>query len=235
MEVGGQTRPRDTSRTAGRPPLPSPRPRWVVLLGALMLLWAFHLFTGGLTGLEVGAASLSDPLTSTGPQPVAGSEAAQAALRRALAQAFARVDPGLLRAHAAAKLVLAAVLLFAVAAIAVNDRRGRPAALSAAWTGIVYHLGSAIFFVFVVRAGLMASAPIWIDELEAFHGGTDPARSRQDLLDSASTMLVLFPLAVAMLGIGFFVIVIRFFGGPRGRSFYGGVALEGSTQLPPGA
>jgi hypothetical protein len=231
---GGQAGPKETAgRPEGRPaspspPLPSPRPGWVVVLGGLMLLFAFHLFLGGLSGLSGPGSPAVD-----GSGTVAGTEVAQAALRRALMQAFAQVDAGMLRTHAVAQIVLAVVMMFAVAAIATNDRRGRPAALAAAWVGIVYHLGSALFFVFVVRAGLLASAPSWIDQVVALTGGPDPGRSRQELLSSTSTLLLLAPLTVCLLGIGFSLIVMRFFGGPRGRAFYGVVALEGPSQPQP--
>jgi hypothetical protein len=225
---GGQTGPAQRSRPTGAAPLPSPRPAWVVVLGGVMLLFAFHLFLGGLSGLGGARAASSQE----GAPLVPGVDPALTALRHALMEAAARLDGTHLRAHAAAQLALAIVLLFAVAAIATNDRRGRPAALAAAWVGIAYHLGSALFFVFVVRAGLLAS-PGWLDEAVALHGGPDPVRLRQELLSSASTLLLLLPLTVSALGIGFSLIVMRYFGGPRGRAFYGVLAIEVPGQPQP--
>ncbi len=193
-----------------------------------MMLFAFHLFLGGLSAFS---GTEGGPVDGSATAP--GAEAAQVALRRALMQAFAQVDATMMRSHAVAQIVLAIVMLFAVSAIATNDRRGRPAALAAAWVGIVYHLGSALFFVFVVRAGLLASAPTWIDQVVALTGGADAGRSRQELLSSTSTLLLLVPLTVSALGVGFSLIVMRFFGGPRGRAFYGVVALDGPSQPQP--
>jgi hypothetical protein len=230
MEAGGEKGPQDALRPAGRPPLPSPRPAWVVVLGGVMLLFAFHLFLGGLSGLGGGRATALAG-TDGGPT-VPGVDPAVAALRQALMEASSRMDGPQMRAHAAAQVVLAVVLLFAVAAIATNDRRGRPASLAAAWVGIAYHLGSAMFFVFVVRAGLLA-APGWLDAAVAVHGGTEPARLRQELLSSTSTLLLLLPLTVSALGIGFSLILMRYFGGPRGRAFYGVLAIEVPGQPQP--
>jgi hypothetical protein len=231
MQAGGEKGPEDASRRpVDRPALPSPRPAWVVVLGGVMLLFAFHLFLGGLSGLSGGPApALSG---GEGGPTAAGLDPAVAALRQALMEAAARVDGIKLRAHAASQVVLAIVLLFAVAAIATNDRRGRTASLAAAWVGIAYHLGSAAFFVFVVRAGLLA-APGWLDGAVASHGGPDPVRLRQELLSSTSTLLLLLPITLSLLGIGFSLILMRYFGGPRGRAFYGVLAIEMPSQPQP--
>jgi hypothetical protein len=229
---GGQTGPAERSRPTGEAPLPSPRPAWVVVLGGVMLLFAFHLFLGGLSGLGGVGRTTAASAGQEGAPLVPGVDPALTALRQALMEAAARLDGTHLRAHAAAQMALAIVLLFAVSAIATNDRRGRPASLAAAWVGIAYHLGSALFFVFVVRAGLLAS-PGWVDEAVALHGAPDPARLRQELLSSASTLLLLLPLTVSLLGIGFSLIVMRYFGGPRGRAFYGVLAIEVPGQPQP--
>jgi hypothetical protein len=223
MQQGGQTPPRVPSPL---PPLPSPRPGWLVVLGGVMAIWAFLLFVDGLSGLR--------PPPPGGPA-AAGTlpaEAAQVAIRRALAQALSRVDGSLMRTHAAAKVLLAGLMLFAVAALATNDRRGRSAALAAAWAGILYHLGSAMFQIFVVREDLLDSAPLWIDHAVALYGGSDPVRARQELLSSASTLLLLVPITASGLGIGFSLILIRFFGGRRGRAFYGVAAVEVPSHRP---
>jgi hypothetical protein len=229
MEAGGQTRPQESSRAVGPPPLPRPRPGWVVALGAIMLILAFPLFLEGLSGLRFDRPADLSPETAV----LTSDEAAKLELRRRLAQAFSQVDGNLLRVYAASKLVLAVVMLFAVAAIAANDRRGRAAALAAGWVGIVYHLGSALFFLIVVRAGLLASVPAWIDQVVTMYGGPDPGRSREELLGSASTLVLLVPVTASLLGIGFNLILIRFFGGARGRAFYGGVAVEVPNQPHP--
>jgi hypothetical protein len=213
------------STSSGRPApsrkLPAgQRPIWVVLLASVMVVVAFNMFLGGLSALADGPSGLAGgSMDGDGAGIEAG--AASRALQRAVVLAFQRVDPVLLRGYAAAKLALSALMLFAVAAIATNDRRGRPATLAAAWVGIAYYIAGALFFIMFVRGRLMDAAADWAREVHGLHDPSFPAGSPEEVLSWARQMLVIVPVGAALLGVGFSVLLIAFFGGRRGRAFYG--------------
>jgi hypothetical protein len=191
---------------------------WMVVLSGLMLVSAFQLFLDGLTGLRGG------PLVRASGEPSAGVDDAAATelLMRILAMALERVDPTLVKAHAASKILVAAVLLYAVAAVASNDRRGRSGALAAAWASIAYHVSSALYSALVVRAGLLATAPQWRSQLLALQRlASDADAGRMEVLGRADTLLLVGPILVSLVGVGFGVVLLAYFGGRRGRSFYG--------------
>jgi hypothetical protein len=212
------------ARASSHAPLPQQRPTWMVVLASLMVVFAFHLFLGGLGGLTSGgAAELLGAAPSQDAPPAPGTpEAAEQALRRGLVTALEAVDPTLLQVYAVAKLVFAALLIFAVAAIATRDRRGRQGTLIAAWVGIAYHVLVAAFFIAVVRTGLLAGSAAWIGEVSAM--GTRPgakALTPNEIRAWADALLVAVPVAVALLGVGFSLTLIAYFGGGRGRAYYG--------------
>lgn len=196
------------------------RPTWMVVLASLMVVVSFHLFLGGLSALADGPTRLAGA-------PVEGGDASSAeaaatrALQRGMAIALQRVDPLLIRGFALAKLMLGALLLFAVAAIATNDRRGRGGTLVAAWAGIVYHVAGALFFILFVRGRLLDAAPEWVREVQQLQDAALPGGSPEQAISWANQMFVIFPMGLALLGVGFSVVLIAFFGGNRGRAFYG--------------
>jgi hypothetical protein len=115
-------------------------------------------------------------------------------------------------------VLLALMLLFAVAAVWSSDPRGRAAALVAAWAGIAYHIGEAVYLSVVVRAGLRAAAPTLVTMVAAGGGQTFTVEQ----MASAVNLVVLTLSAVtAVVGISFSIVVLVFFGGRKGRLFYG--------------
>lgn len=221
------------------PALPGPsgqRPTWMVVLASMMAVVAFNLFLPGLSALADGPAQLAGvPADDSGLGAVSAQQAAERALRRGLALAFERVDRGALRLYASAKLLVAVLLLFAVAAIAANDRRGRTATLLAAWVAIGYHVAGALFFIFFVRGGLMSAASEWVREVEALGREAGAAAgSPEQVLRGANQILLVLPLGLAALGIAFSLLLITFFGGRRGRAYYG-LPPRGAPEARPGA
>lgn len=196
------------------------RPTWMVVLASLMVVVSFNLFLGGLSALADGPTRLAGA-------PVEGGDAASAeaaatrALQRAMILALQRVDPLLTRGFAFAKLVLGALLLFAVAAIATNDRRGRRGTLVAAWAGIAYHVAGALFFILFVRGRLLDAAPEWVREVQHLQDAAIPGGTPEQVVSWANQVFVVFPVGLALLGVGFSVVLIAYFGGNRGRAFYG--------------
>jgi hypothetical protein len=188
----------------------------MVVLSSLMLLWAMGSFNWGLDTLR----TLRRPPVPDDPPP---GLLAEERLRRELDAArerFERAHPRAMTALAVANLALAAVLLLPVAAVATNDRRGRAAALLAGWSGVAFHVGSAATFVLVLRPGFMAEIAPKLAEAVLVSQPASPL-TPEALLGFAQLATLLVPLGTALFGVGFSALVLRFFGGPRGRSFYG--------------
>jgi hypothetical protein len=156
----------------GRRPRP---PRWVVVLALAMLVFGGHLLLGGAS---MWRALASAPATDAA----------------AILAALARAHPLAVRIDAAAKVALALLLLFAVAAVFSSDPRARRATLLAAWAGIVYQIGDGLFLYLVVRRHSVA-----------------------DVLPLTDALIV----GTGLVGIAFSVLLLTFFGGRRGRVFFG--------------
>ena len=191
------------------------RPTWMVVLASLMVVVAYHLIQDGMSVLVDGPSRLAGPPVEPGP----GDDRASAlALRRGIVLALERMDPRLTRGFAASKLVIGALMLFAIAGIATNDRLARRGTLVAAWAGIPYHVGFALFYGLFLRGEMFQVSSEWIPYLKHMEStlprGTTVARIMNQIL-------VIFPVGVALLGVGFSVVLIAYFGGNRGRAFYG--------------
>jgi hypothetical protein len=217
--------PAGPARASSLPPLPQQRPTWMVVLASLMVVFAFYLFLEGAAGLTRGAGELIGATPAAGVAPAAGTpEAAELALWRSLGTVLkAAIDPWLWRLYAGSKLVFAAVLIYAVAAIVTRDRRGRRGVLIAAWVGIGYHLLVAVFRIAVVRTGLLAGSEVWLKDVVAAMGARPEARALtpEEIRAWADALMVVVPLAAALVGVGFSLILMTFFGGGRGRDYYG--------------
>jgi hypothetical protein len=212
---------------AGTRVLPARRPRWMVLLAGLLVVAGFHLLVGGLSAWRTAPAAL--PGSAEQPSAVSEDLSPDVVLRRSLAAALARVDPVAVRAHAGARVILGLLFLFVVAAILMKDPRGRSAALTAAWGGIIYHVASALYFLLLVREGMLAEAPRWAEALIALQGQTpmeSTGSARAELIAMADTLLVASAIVVAVVGIGFSLVLMAYFGGRQGRAFYGVLGPE---------
>jgi hypothetical protein len=212
----------------GKPEVPawarsrkSERPVWVVVLAVAMLLFGGQLLLGGLTILrgfsqevvrtpEAGAGAVHEP---------AGAAAALADMQ-ALRSSLAQAHPVAVRMNALSKIALGMLLLFAVAAVFSSDARARGVTLLAAWLGIGYQISDAIFLFVVVRQGMVAAAPTLLATLAASQGagggGATPP-SVQDLLSAADLIIV----GTGLPGLLFSVLLLVYFGGRRGRAFFG--------------
>ena len=199
---------------------PSRRPRWVTVLAVLMLLAGARLFLGSLTDLRrlaTGGSMVEVRLDGL-------ADAAQEVLIRgqlALDEAVARVHPVAARVQAAARLALALVFLFAVAAVFSDDPRARRASVFAAWAGMALHVGSGAFLFAVVRKGVADFVPVLQQVAAKAHARTgDAPPAPADLAQMASTLMIQVPLLSAALGVLFSVLLLVTFGGRRGRLFY---------------
>lgn len=209
-------------RTAAAPP----RPTWVVVLAVAMLAYGGHLLTTGLSVLQ--------GLRGPAPAPVAasaeGSVSDQGLMSdlRSVSRSLDRSHPVAVRANAVSKLVLAALLLLAVAAVFTSDPRARPASLVAAWAGIAHHVGDALYLLLVVREGVIAAAPLLASV--ASQRGADPVPSAEEMAAFADTFMKIVSAVTAALGISFSALLLAYFGGRKGRLFFG----AGTAERPVG-
>lgn len=213
--------------TRRRPPaevatLSKVRPAWMVMLASLMTMVAFQRFMGALSDLEGAPANLPPPAVAGDAAPIDLELAAQQALGEAYRLSLAEVPAGAYQLQATLALAYASLLLFAVAAIATRDKRGRAVAMAAAWAGIVFNLANAAVFMLFVRPGILRRAPQWIDEVRALTKGSGQEAASSEMVDGwAQVVLLGMPVLAALLGVAFAVVVLVFFGGRRGRAYYG--------------
>lgn len=203
------------------------RPTWMALLTLAMLVFGGHLLLNGLSILRGARGATPPPATSTAPaaEGEAGAPASPEALfgnLQATTRALAKAHPWAVRINAVSKVALGALLLFAVAAVYSSDPRGRLATLIAAWAGIAYHVGDALFLFLVVRKVIVAAAPALATLAARQNQGS--SGSGAGAFTTPTAMVTLADVLIVVTGaagIGFSLVLLRFFGGRRGRAFYG--------------
>jgi hypothetical protein len=212
--------PRDAGRPAAfdaigprRPKAPDHRPIWFVLLASLTLLYGGVLLLSSLeTWRDLNGAKRSLPARALTPAEEEIDNQLAAASER-VAAAHART----LRANVAASVPMALLLLFAAAATLSRDRRGRAVTLAAAWTGIAYQL-TRLWLTFPFNRDLAREWSPLLARLAALQpGGADPHMTPEAI----ANVFVAIPVFVAVVAIGGSLVVIRYFGGRRGRVLYG--------------
>jgi hypothetical protein len=197
------------------------RPRGLTLLAILLLLLGGRLFITSASDLHRVATGRAEVLDLDGT-----FDAQQEALLRGqvvLGNALARHRPVALAGHAAARLGLGLLYLFAVAAIFSGDARGRRVGVLAGWAGLAVSTLHALFLVGVVRPMLpwlapMLEAALARDAARAGRGAFAP-----DMVAAqADFFLLQIPLAVTGLAVVFSLVLIAYFRGRSVRLFYNG-------------
>jgi hypothetical protein len=199
-----------------RPRSPDHRPLWLLILASLTLVYGGVLLISSLETWRDPRASTHAPETRT-------LSPAEDEIARALADVNTHVVSAHLRTirgNAAASLPVALLMLFAAAATLSRDRRGRAIVLGAAWTGIAYQLGTLWLTLPVVRDYAREAAPL-LARLAALQGSAQDPNASPEAVAKIVVALPVFVTAVAVMGS---LVLIRFFGGRRGRVLYG---LEG--------
>jgi hypothetical protein len=189
-------------------PARGPRPTWVVVLAMAMMVFGGHLLTGGVSILR------AIPEQSGAVEPPTGNPTLDDV--RAVRASFALTHPTAVKLNALSKLALALLLLYAVAAVFSSDRRARTATMVAAWVGIGYHVGDALFLFFVVRKGMVAAAPM-LASWAASQAGPGKATPSAGMLMSLTDGLIV---GTSLVGVAFSVLLLAFFGGQRGQRFF---------------
>jgi hypothetical protein len=193
-----------------RPPETTARPIWLVVLGLAMLVF------GGVM-LNLGVRQLREPGWQRGIDPGVSAQVTEdvQAVNESLARAY-REHPTAVRINGASKLVMALLLLFAVAAVFASDPRARQATMVAAWAGIAHQIGDVIFMFRVFRRGVIEGAQALVN-LAARNSGGGKVPTASAVISAFDVFIV----GVGVLGILFSVVLLTFFGGRRGRTFFG--------------
>ena len=215
--------------------LPPQRPTWLVMLASVMAMVAFQNFGEALDELAGRPRNGPVPTVAGEPDPASAQQALQQTLSRAYAQAVSEIPPSLPRMVSLLKMAYAAIMLLAVAGVATRDRRGRAAALASAWAGIAHHVAAAVVFLTLVRPALWRRSAEWSPAVQALAGpgsGVD-AQAVPSWMPQAA---VVGPaLMTSLLGIGFCTVVMVFFGGRRGKSYYGLAPVRAADAARTGA
>ncbi len=142
--------------TAPGPSAPTHRPRWLLVLSSVALMYGGMLLISGLGDLRNPTAAARLPIA----RPMAPEE-------EALTRELIEVNKAILERHAhairmraAASMALALLLLYSAAAALSRDRHGRTATLTAAWLGIAYQLGSLPVTIPIAQDYAATSAPL---------------------------------------------------------------------------
>jgi hypothetical protein len=198
-----------------RPRSPDHRPAWLVLLSSLTLIYGGGLLVRSLETLRDPRASSHLPVTRamTPAEEEITKQLADVATR--VASAHARS----IRGDAAVSLPVALLMLFAAAATMSRDRRGRQIALAAAWTGIAYQIATLALTLPFARDFATQAAPLLV-QLVALQAGAQ-ANTTPDVV---AKVVFASPILMSAGAIAGSLVVIRYFGGRRGRVLYG---LEG--------
>ncbi|HEX4405583.1 MAG TPA: hypothetical protein VH560_12180 [Polyangia bacterium] len=192
---------------------PEHRPPWLVLLSSFTLIYGGVMLVSSLDALRDPRAGTHFPVREamTEPQEVLLRQIIDVGTRIAAAHTHA------IRFNAAAALPVGLLLLFAAAATMSRDRRGRQFTLLAAWVGIAYQILSAALTFPLIRQYAREAAP-QLAQLVAMQAGGAAANATPDVAAQAVIAFPLFTTALSILGS---LVLVRYFGGRRGRILYG--------------
>jgi hypothetical protein len=184
-----------------------PRPTWVWVLTLAMLIFGRQLL---ITGLEQMSGSGMER-----PNEEAASAYITKAQNDSVEQSY-REHPLAARLNGTSKVVMGLLMLLAVATVFAGDARARKAAMLAAWAGIAFQFTDVAFSLLILRKGMVAAAPALVNMM-ARQSGAARAPSVSAIISVFDIVLV----SPGILGVLFSVVLLTFFGGRRGRSFFG--------------
>ncbi len=203
---------------------PGVRPPWMTVMASMMLLYGgLTLMSALVTLREPKAAAVvaieSVSHSATQPEVQGQVDAINQVILARYRQAI--------RVGAMISVAVALLILYAVAAILSRDRHGRVLALYTAGVGIAYELGGLPYGVAIARLAAVDGAPILA---KAFieSGRQPPGTSPVELAARLHLAIIAPTIFTALLGVGWCVAMLVYFGGRRGRVAYG---LEAA---PPG-
>ena len=220
------------------PTAPTHRPRWLLMLSSITLLYGGVLLVSGLSALSdpatVGKFAVTRPLAPEEESLIRELMAANGEIVARHARAI--------RARALASMLVAVVMLYSAAAALSRDRHGRKATLIAAWLGIAYQVGTLPLAIPMTNEFAAANAPLLFRMAAASAAADDatgtatggaaataaaqarpsrPPPGRQEMESLAQTAVLRVLLAATLLGVLGSLLQIAYFGGRRGRELYG--------------
>jgi hypothetical protein len=193
-----------------RPPEAGSRPTWVVVLALAMLVFGGRLLMAGMAQMTgSGVERPNEEVVSA--HNISEVRAVSDQLEREYREHTVAV-----RLNATSKVAMGVLMLFAVAAVFASDARARKATMLAAWLGIAFQFGDVGFKLLIMRKGMVAAAPVLVSLL-ARQSGAARAPSASAVISALDVFIV----SLGVLGVLFSVVLLTFFGGKRGRSFFG--------------
>jgi hypothetical protein len=221
---GASSRDAPGALGTGRAQSPTHRPRWFVLLASLTLFYGGVLLVASLETWREPHAPAHLPATQTVSSSEDPAESERARAREAITEKLAEVNARVVATHerrirgnAAVSVPLALLMLFAAASMLSRDRRGRAIALTAGWVGIAYQLGTLWLTYPVVRDYATQASPL-LAQLAALTGKAQEPSASPELV---ANIVIAFPVVMTLGAIGSSLVLIRYFGGRRGRVLYG--------------
>src|SRR5262245_4678586 len=191
---------------------PTHRPAWMVVLAVTMLMF------GGQTLVE-GLLKVRDPKALV--RQVTQSQARTPHQEEALAKLEPIRDAIIdrhrlsLKVDAVASIALGLFVLYAASAVLSRDRNGRAMALLTAYLCIAYHLNGVVLWVRMAKETIQAAGPL-LAEITAQAGNQAAGRNAP----LAATVVARQPM-LALVGIGWCLLLLLYFGGRNGRELYG--------------
>jgi hypothetical protein len=183
---------------------------------ALMFLFGANVFVESIDDLHRLASGKARVL---GSLDELGSTQIGVSLRRQVAfdnEVF-RQQPKIMAVHRSVRLLLGMTYLFAVAAVATRDLRGRRACLFANWFGLAWSIGNAAFLMLWLRRVLPGILPRFAQVV-----ADDATRLGQPIPDGVVLAKQLLYGAVFSCGLGMVLslVLLAYFAGRRMRWFY---------------
>jgi hypothetical protein len=182
----------------------------MIILAATMLLFGGGELVGGLLALR-------DPGARNAMRNVPRAPEAEEAARKLEPILAAIVDRNrtALRADAAASVAFGVFMLYAVAAVLSRDRNGRRLALLTATFGIALQLAELPLKMHIARQTVAAGGALLLQSFSV--AGAGAGRTEAELIAA----LYMIAALLALVGVGWCVLVLVYFGGRRGRELYG--------------
>lgn len=195
------------------------RPRFLTLFAVLLLLIGGRLFFTSVSDLHHVATGNPHRVFLDGTLDAQSEILLRA--QTVLANALQKAKPLSVFAHGVARLALALIYLFAVAALFSGDRRGRRVGQLCGMAGLATCLVHLLFIFSIIRPNLPGVLPSLTQAL-----AEDATRAGRSLLppelaaEHAHIFLVWVPLVVTLLGALFSLLLMVYFNSRRLRLFY---------------
>jgi hypothetical protein len=197
----------------------------MVVLGVTMLMFGGETLVEGLLKVRDPKALLNQVSRTQTRTP---QEEAALAKLEPVRDAIIDHHRVALKVDAVASIVLGLFVLYASSAVLSRDRNGRALALATAYLCIAYHLNALVLWVRMAKETIQAAGPL-LAEITATLGQQTAGRNPAPLAATA----VARPPMLALVGVGWCVLLLLYFGGRNGKELYGLPQRERVGAPPP--